>query len=107
MDHALLCPLNNDASILSLLLIAIPMVFLASMSCDRLVLLNVNLWPGELRCELVACDDDARLGLKESVDVFKGPVCRFRVEKVCDWYEQGADDRPDNPEAESEVLNTG
>ena len=74
---------------------------------NPLIRFNVLSRPMQLRGELVAWrDDDARLGLKEAIDVLKRPVGGFRVQEVRGRDEGSADDGPDDPEFPLQVLDT-
>lgn len=52
-------------------------------------------------------NQNAGLGLEESVNVFECPVCCFRVYEVGDGDEGEADNSPDDPELIAKVLNAG
>ena len=62
----------------------------------------------QLRGELVTrCNDNRKVGRKETINVFQGPVGSLGIEEVRDWDEREADDGPNNPESPLKVLNTG
>jgi hypothetical protein len=47
---------------------------------DPLILVNVDLWPRELRGQFVPADDNLAVGVEVSIDVFERAICCFRVE---------------------------
>jgi hypothetical protein len=53
----------------------------------------------------IPSDDNARLGLKVSINIFQGPVGRFGVEKIGEWDEAEADTSPDDPKSPPQILD--
>lgn len=65
-------PLHRDMVVL---LVAKGPILLAR-TRDLLVLVDVHLWPVQLRGELIPADDDARLRFEEAVDVLERACVR-------------------------------
>jgi len=66
----------------------------------------VYIWSLELRGNLIPVHENARMVGEEPVDIFKRPICGFRVEEIRRGNKRGADDGPDNPKLVSQVLNS-
>lgn len=71
---------------------------------DPLIGLNKFFGALQLNSELVPVNEDTWFGFEETIYVFQGSVCGFRVEEVGDWDEGEADHCPDDPKLSKLVF---
>jgi hypothetical protein len=54
------------------------------------ILVSINLRSGQLRCQLVAANNDWRVGFKEAIDIFQRAVGSLWIEEIGDRDEREA-----------------